>query len=108
MITLDTSVLVLVIVAAALGGALVAVLPPWRHMRHAGSHLPVWAFLARRDTTLERITALQAELRCETCDAKEPCRRHLAAGATAPIAGCPNQGLFAAASAKAPAQPAGA
>ncbi len=94
MITLDTSALILIIVAAALGGALVAVLPPWRRMKHSGSHLPVWAFLRRRGTTLERVAALQAELRCETCDTKEQCHRLLAAGATVPVAGCANEGLF--------------
>ena len=104
MITLDVSLLILIIFAAALGGALIAVLPPWRNMMQHRAHLPVWAFLGRRDTRLERIAALQAELRCETCDSKEQCRRLLAAGASVPVAGCPNEGLFTAASATTAAQ----
>ena len=100
MITLDTSALILVIVAAALGGALVAVLPPWRRMQRTAANLPVQGFLRRRDASLERITALQAELRCEMCGTKVQCRQLLAQGAASPVPGCPNAELFRASSRK--------
>ena len=89
MITLDVTALILVVLAAALTGALVAVMPAWEHLR-GGRHLPVWAFLRRRGTTLERLTALEAELRCETCNAKLRCKQLLAEGADMPVADCPN------------------
>ena len=104
MITLDASALILVIVAAALAGALIAVLPPWRRMQDAAGHLPVRGFLRRRDSSLERIAALQAELRCELCDAKTQCRHLLAEGAVSPVPGCPNAELFRGASGTTAAQ----
>lgn len=93
MVTLDTSTFIVVILAAALVGALISVLPAWRGM-HAGHKLPVWRFLRRRDASLERVAALQAELRCETCSAKGRCAQLLAEGADTPVPGCPNAELF--------------
>ena len=104
MITLDASVLILVVVAAALAGALIAVLPPWRRMQDAAANLPVRGFLRRRDNSLEHIAALQAELRCELCGAKAQCRHLLARGAASPVPECPNAELFTDVSGKTAAQ----
>jgi hypothetical protein len=93
MITLDPSSLILMILAAALAGALASVMPAWQGMRSRAG-LPVWTFLRRRGSTLERAAALQAELRCETCSAKRRCRQLVSEGADTPDAGCPNAALF--------------
>lgn len=93
MITLDTSTLVLVILAAGLIGALASVMPAWPAMR-GGHALPMWTFLRRRGATLERVSALQAELRCETCSAKLRCKQALADGADTPPGDCPNRAVF--------------
>ena len=90
MVTLDTSTFVLIILAAALVGALVAVVPAWRATRK----LPVWGFLHRRSASIERMAALQAELRCEICSGKGRCAQLLAEGADTPMPGCPNAELF--------------
>jgi len=103
MITLDTSSFILVILAAALVGALASVMPAWPMMR-GGHRLPVWAFLRRRGATLERMAALQAELRCESCNLKLRCKQALADGADTPAAECPNGALFSGLSAKPVAQ----
>ena len=103
MITLDTSTFVLVILAAGLVGALTSVMPVWPAMR-GGRDLPVWAFLRRRGATLERVSALQAELRCESCNAKLRCRQSLADGADTPPGECPNGALFTGVSGKPAAQ----
>lgn len=93
MITVHTGTLVVLLVAAALVGALVAVLPAWRRLADL-SRLPVWTFLWRRETNVEGVAALQAEIRCALCDSQPRCRRLLAAGADAPHADCPNAALF--------------
>lgn len=95
MITIDASAFVALLLAAALGGALVGVLPAWRRLMGGAADLPIWGFLRRRGIGLGAIPVLQAELRCEVCDAKEQCRRLFAEGAGVP-AQCPNAELFAA------------
>ena len=97
MITLDTGSFVLVVLAAALLGALLSVMPTWQRLR-GGHDLPVWTFLRRRGSSIERVSALQAELRCETCNAKLRCKQLLADGAVEPARECPNAALFTAAS----------
>ena len=97
MISLDTGSFVLVILAAALVGALASVMPTWQRLR-GGHDLPVWTFLRRRESSVGRVAALQAELRCETCNAKLRCKQALADGADAPPAECPNGALLTAAS----------
>lgn len=104
MITLDASTLILLVLAAALAGALIAVLPRWRRMQEAAANLPVRGFLRQRDASLERIAALQAELHCEMCGAKAQCRQLLAEGVISPVPGCPNAELFRDASGKTAAQ----
>lgn len=95
MITLDTSTFIVLLLAAALGGALIGLLPAWRRLMAGAKDLPVWGFLGRRGVRLERFSALRAVLRCEVCDSKPQCRRLLAECAQAP-AHCPNAELFAA------------
>lgn len=99
MVTLSPSGFVLIILAAALVGALATVMPTWRGLR-GRPDLPVWGFLRRRDMSIARVSALQAELRCETCNAKLRCKQALADGADTPPAECPNGALFTAASGK--------
>jgi hypothetical protein len=94
MITIDTSTFIVLILAAALGGALVGVLPAWRRVVGGGQGLPVWGFLRRRGTRLERAAALAVEIRCEMCDSKARCGLLLAAGERTPGAPCPNLELF--------------
>ena len=96
MITIDTSTFIALLLAAAIAGALLGILPAWRRLMTGGRDLPVWGFLRRRGAGVEGRAALQAEMRCEMCDSKAQCRLLLANGADAPVTGCPNAKLFAA------------
>lgn len=93
MITVQTETLILLLLAAALAGALIAVLPAWRRL--AGQGLPVRSFFARRGVGVEGAAELQAEIRCALCETQARCRHLLAAGAETPPEGCPNAALFA-------------
>ena len=95
MITLDTGTFFVLLVASAAAGALVAVLPSWRHLMDGGASLPVWGFLRRRrDPLPQGHAALQAQVRCEMCASQSQCRGILADGGRTPVAGCPNEALF--------------
>jgi hypothetical protein len=94
MVTLETGTLVLLLLAAALAGALLSVLPVWRRVSDDSRHLPVWRFARRSGRSLEGAAALQAELRCALCDKKEQCRLLLATGSETPLSGCPNLELL--------------
>ncbi|HEY3073739.1 MAG TPA: hypothetical protein VGJ74_01070 [Burkholderiales bacterium] len=94
MITLDTNTFIVLLIIAALGGALLGVLPAWLRLTGGAHALPVWGFMRRRELEVERHAAFQAELRCEMCDARPQCRRLLAEGIDLPAAGCPNAGLL--------------
>ena len=72
--------------------ALLAILPAWPPL--GNRDLPIGRFLRRRGLAPGRRDTLQAEVRCELCDAGNSCRRLLAEGRSAPIAGCPNASLF--------------
>lgn len=93
MITIQTTTLVVLLVVAGLGGALIAVLPMWRSLGAAG-RLPVWGFVARRHAAVEGAAHLEAEIRCALCSSQPRCRDRLAAGADTPPPGCPNSKLF--------------
>ena len=95
MIIMDSSAFIALLLAAALGGVLIGILPAWRRLMGGGPDLPVWGFLRRRGIGLETVPTLQAELRCEVCDSKAQCKRLLAEGGDVP-AHCPNAELFAA------------
>lgn len=69
--------------------ALMGILPAWRRFNSASPALPVWRFLRQRGGTLGQREALQAEMRCELCDAKPRCAR-----ADSPAPGCPNSELL--------------
>lgn len=94
MISLETGTFILILLASALLGALIAVLPAWRSLMAIRAELPVWAFLRRGGAVLEGGDALQAELRCGMCGARAQCARLLAAGEQQPVAGCLNSELF--------------
>ena len=96
MISIDASALIALLLAAALGGVLIGILPAWRRLMEGGPDLPLWGFLRRRGIALETFPVLQAELRCELCGSKPQCKRLLAEGGDAPPAHCPNAELFAA------------
>lgn len=98
MITLDTGTFIVILVAAALGGAALGVIPAWMQITGRSRSLPLWGFLRRGDLDITRRAAFQAELRCEMCDSHAHCRQLLARGARAPEPGCPNAALFKAAS----------
>jgi len=93
-ITVETGTFILILLASALIGALIAVLPAWRNLMAARAGLPVWAFLRRGGAVLEGDDALQAEMRCAMCGSRAQCARLLAAGEQQPVAGCPNSELF--------------
>jgi len=93
-ITVETGTFILILLASALIGALIAVLPAWRSLMAARAGLPVWAFLRRGGAVLEGDDALQAEIRCGMCGSRAQCARLLAAGEQQPVAGCPNSELF--------------
>jgi len=93
-ITVETGTFILILLASALIGALIAVLPAWRSLMAASAGLPVWAFLRRGGAVLEGGDALQAEMRCAMCGSRAQCARLLAAGEQQPVAGCPNSELF--------------
>lgn len=96
MITLDTATFFVLLLAVAAGGALLAILPAWRHLMGEGASLPVWGFLRRRRIMPVGRAALQAEVRCEMCSSHAQCREILSRGGERPPAGCPNAALFAA------------
>jgi len=93
-IALETGTFILILLASALVGALIAVLPAWRSLMAARPELPVWGFLRRRGVTLERGAALHAEMRCGICGSRAQCMRLLAAGDHQPVPGCLNSELF--------------
>jgi hypothetical protein len=70
--------------------------------RLIGAEPLVWAFLRRRGTRRAALAARlgergvrTAELRCAACPSRRACAARLAAGATIPVADCPNAALFA-------------
>ena len=85
MIALETGGFVLMLLASALVGALIVVVPAWRRLRADKQDLPVWRFLRQRGVVLERRAALDAELRCALCAGRRQCARR-----DAPLEDCPN------------------
>ena len=78
----DASTVVVLMVAAALAGALLGVLPEWRRMMNGG--LPIHKHLRRGASV-----PLEAELRCALCAGRQECARR-----AAPLPDCPNAALF--------------
>jgi hypothetical protein len=79
--TFDLSTVIVLMLAAALAGALLGVLPEWRRLMGGG--LPI-----HRHLGVERLP-FEAELRCALCSGRERCARR-----AAPLADCPNAALF--------------
>lgn len=77
----DLSTVIVLMLAAALAGALLGVLPEWRRL--TGGGLPIHRHLGTDDLPLE------AELRCALCSGRERCARR-----AAPLEDCPNAALF--------------
>lgn len=90
----DLGTFMVLMLAAALAALLIGILPTWRRMMSGGHRLPVQAFLRRQGARVDGRAALHAEMRCALCGARAECKRRLAAGANAPIAGCPNSELI--------------
>jgi len=90
----DFGTVVVLMVAAALAGLLVGVLPVWRRLMSGDHRLPVWQFLRRGDVSPEGRTALLAELRCELCDERAACLERLKTGAVLAPENCPNAALL--------------
>jgi len=74
----------------------------WRAVMKDERTLAVWAFFKLQGQSQEDVASLAgqralrvAEMRCATCSSQEECARRLAAGATTPVADCPNADLFA-------------
>lgn len=94
----DAGTVAVLVVAAALAGALIAVLPDLRRLMRGGHRrLPVWLFRRGTDAPLEPRAALLAEMRCEMCGEQDACWERLKAGTAQPPAHCPNAALFASA-----------
>ncbi len=91
--SLDLGTFAVLMIAAALAGLLIGILPTWRQMG-SGHRLPVWGFLTRQSAPLDGRTALQAEMLCSLCGAKTECVERLKAGAVQPAENCPNAALF--------------
>ena len=94
MISVDASTVAVLLLACALAGLLIGILPVWRRAMSGAQRLPVWAFLRRRGAGVEGRAAVQAQMRCALCGTKAQCERQLAAGANSPVPGCPNLELF--------------
>lgn len=99
--TFDFATVTSLFLAAALAGALFAVLPPWRRLMTRGADLPLWRFARRggagRDTVEDHIgtrAIREAELRCALCAAQDECEHRLAGGEAAPVPYCPNAAIF--------------
>lgn len=90
----DFGTVAVLILAAALAGLLLGLLPSWRRMMNGDHTLPMWVFLRRRHAGVDGRAALQAEMRCALCGQKAECERQLATGADSPIPGCLNSKLL--------------
>jgi hypothetical protein len=80
--TFDAPAVIVLMLAAALAGALLGVLPEWRRMMNGG--LPIHKHLRRAASV-----PLEAELRCALCAGRQECARR-----AAPLPDCPNAALF--------------
>jgi hypothetical protein len=94
MVTFDVSTFTVLMFAAALAGALLAVLPEWRRLMGGG--LPIHRHLARRGM----IAPAEAALRCALCAGRNICGRR-----SEPLPDCPNAELFRTGASRTPAVP---
>jgi hypothetical protein len=82
MITFDASELLVLLLAAALMGAVLVVLPPWRRLMGEGPTLPIHKHAHAG-------VPFDAEIRCAFCAGRQECRRR-----GTPLADCPNLELL--------------
>ena len=88
---LDAATVFVLLLAAALAGALVGVLPEWRRLM--SGDLPIRRHLAAE-------ASFDARLRCALCAGRAACARR-----AAPLPECPNAALFSRAASGTPAAP---
>ena len=87
----DTALLLL---AAALAGALFVSAFFWRRLQSEAADLPIWRLLRRAGApALASGNVREAELRCMLCPSQRDCRQRIAAGGSPPPH-CPNDSLF--------------
>ena len=93
--SVDSGTIAVLVVAAALAGVLVGILPAWRRVMGGGHRrLPVWLFRHGTCAPLEYRAARLAAIRCELCGERDACMERLKAWAAQPPAHCPNAALF--------------
>ncbi len=83
--TFDLSTVAVLMLAAALGGALVGVLPEWRRLM--SGDLPIHKHL--RTLGVVARPSFEVELRCALCAGRNRCMRR-----ASPLPDCPNAPLF--------------
>ena len=81
--TFDTSAVIVLMLAAALAGVLLGVLPEWRRLMSGA--LPIRRFWRKG----AEAPPFEAELRCALCAGREKC-----ATRATPLPDCPNTALF--------------
>jgi hypothetical protein len=79
----DASTVIVLMLAAALAGALLGVLPEWRRLMSGA--LPIHKHLRRTGAS----APFEAELRCALCAGRQECAQR-----ATPLADCPNAALF--------------
>ena len=89
---LDFQTTAVLMLAAALGGALFGLGFAWRSLKAEADDLPIRR-LARRAGGIEAARSWEVELRCMACAAQRHCRREIDAGRGAPEH-CPNAELL--------------
>ncbi len=92
---LDFGTVAVLVLAAALAGLLVGILPAWRGIVGSGYRLPIRLFLRGKGESLVGQSALLAEMRCQVCGERAACLERLKAGIAQPPGNCPNAALFA-------------
>jgi hypothetical protein len=85
MTALDGSTVFALLLASALGGALLGIAPVWRRTLGGGGELPIRRMLAARGEA----ATLEAELRCALCSGRRTCLKR-----ASPLPDCPNAALF--------------
>lgn len=81
--SIDAATVIALLLAAALGGALIALLPEWRRLM--SGRLPIHQHLRPR----AQRPPFEAELRCALCAGRPECAKR-----AAPLDDCPNAALF--------------
>lgn len=82
---IDAATVFALLLASALAGALLGVVPTWRRTLGGGGDLPIRRMLAARGES----PTLEAELRCALCAGRLICLKR-----KSPLPDCPNAALF--------------